>query len=74
MAERKASCLAIRYDRDCMRPMTAETRELAALMELRIGQTAQMRIDWEPGCLLVIDNERMVHARGESDRITRIEY
>ena len=52
-----------------MRPMTAETRELAALMELRIGQTAQMRIDWEPGCLLVIDNERMVHARGESDRM-----
>jgi L-asparagine oxygenase len=67
LAERKQGRLAIRYDKDCMRPMTAEARELEALIELRISRSAQRQIDWEPECLLVLDNQRMVHARGKSN-------
>jgi alpha-ketoglutarate-dependent taurine dioxygenase len=69
VAERTGDCFAIRYDKDCMRPMTAEARELEALIEFRINRTAQRQIDWESGCLLVIDNQRMVHARGKSNQI-----
>jgi L-asparagine oxygenase len=69
LAQRTADCLAIRYDKDCMRPMTAEARELEMIIECRINRTARKQIDWEFGCLLVIDNHRMVHARGKSNRI-----
>lgn len=68
-----ASCsegrLTIRYDMDCMRPMTTEARELGALIELQIKQGDQTQINWEPECLLVIDNRRMVHARGKANRV-----
>jgi L-asparagine oxygenase len=61
--------LVIRYDRDCMRPMTAEARELEALIEFRLGRTPRTQIDWEPECLLIVDNHRMVHARGKGIRL-----
>jgi hypothetical protein len=60
--------LAVRYDKDCMRPMTAEARKLEALINFRMDCTVQQQIDWEPECLLIIDNKRMVHARGKSNR------
>jgi L-asparagine oxygenase len=68
LARRTAGGLTIRYDKDCMRPMTAEARALDALIELRISSTVQKQIDWRPQCFLVIDNHRMVHARGKSDQ------
>ena len=68
LAERTKRGLAVRYDKDCMRPMTAEAHALEALVEFRISCSTQAQIDWQPECLLVIDNQRMVHARGKSDR------
>ncbi|UTD28991.1 hypothetical protein DB459_20920 [Bradyrhizobium sp. WD16] len=68
LAERSADGIAIRYDKDCMRPMTKEARELEALVEQRINRSEMTRVPWEPECLLVIDNRRMVHARGASKR------
>lgn len=68
LAVRSGDRLSIRYDMDCMRPMTAEAGELKALLEGRIGAAAETIIDWEPGTLLAIDNHRMVHARGEAQR------
>jgi alpha-ketoglutarate-dependent taurine dioxygenase len=53
---------------DCMRPMTADTRKLKALLENRINERPQKKIDWQAGGLLVIDNHRIVHARGEAER------
>jgi len=67
LAERTANCLTIRYDKDCMRPMTAEARELEPLIEFRINQADRKEIDWDAGDLLVIDNQRMLHARGKSN-------
>jgi alpha-ketoglutarate-dependent taurine dioxygenase len=68
LAARTTNYLTIRYDKDCMRPMTAEARRLEALIEFRIDQTDQKQIDWGAGDLLVIDNQRMLHARGKSNR------
>ena len=68
VAVRSGDQLSIRYDMDCMRPMTAEARELQALLASRIQATAQKRIDWQAASLLAIDNHRMLHARGEAQR------
>jgi L-asparagine oxygenase len=68
LAERSADGIAVRYDQDCMRPMTREARELEALVKERINHSERTHICWEPECLLVIDNRRMVHARGPSKR------
>jgi alpha-ketoglutarate-dependent taurine dioxygenase len=67
LGERTEGELAIRYDMDCMRPMTREARELEALIGARINRSAQTQIDWQPESLLIIDNWRMVHARGKSN-------
>lgn len=60
--------LSIRYDMDCMRPMTEEARELRNILVRKVETTPQLRIDWHAGDLLVIDNHRMVHARGAAKR------
>jgi alpha-ketoglutarate-dependent taurine dioxygenase len=56
----------IRYDMDCMRPMTKEAREVKTFVEARISSTPTIQIDWQTECLLVLDNYRMLHARGTS--------
>jgi L-asparagine oxygenase len=68
VANRTDGRLAVRYDRDCMRPMTAEARELSSLLELRLERSPVRQIEWEPECLLVVDNHRLVHARGKSNK------
>ena len=68
LAQRTADGPLVRYDKDCMRPMTREARELEALIQRRISRSETTHISWAPGCLLIIDNRRMVHARGESKR------
>jgi L-asparagine oxygenase len=69
VGQRGGDYLTIRYDKDCMQPMTAEARDLEAIIDLRISRSAHKQVDWEPQSLLVIDNQRMVHARGMSSRI-----
>lgn len=64
LAVRVRGRLLVRYDMDCMRPMTSEASELKALLQHRIETTVETSNIWEPGSLLVIDNHRMVHARG----------
>lgn len=66
----KEACngLEIRYDMDCMKPMTKEAHSLKALLEARIQDCKTTRIEWEPKNLLIIDNRRMLHARGSSTR------
>lgn len=68
LAVRARDRLSLRYDMDCMRPMTTEATELKALLQHRIETTAETRITWEPTTLLAIDNHRIVHARGEAQR------
>jgi len=51
-----------------MRPMTAQSRELSSLLELRLEKAPVHQIEWEEDCLLVLDNHRVVHARGKSNK------
>ncbi|WP_081494288.1 TauD/TfdA family dioxygenase [Bradyrhizobium genomosp. III] len=66
----KETChgLEIRYDMDCMKPMTKEAHSLKAVLEARIQDCKSTRIEWHPKSLLIIDNRRMLHARGSSAR------
>src|SRR5258708_9304555 len=67
LAESTENELTIRYDMDCMGPMTREAREVKAFVEARISTSATTQIDWQSEGLLVIDNRRMLHARGRSN-------
>ncbi|WP_441256111.1 TauD/TfdA family dioxygenase [Tardiphaga sp. 285_C5_N1_2] len=48
--------------------MTNEARELDRLIEQKLSHSESVQIQWEKNCLLVIDNHRMVHARGLAKR------
>jgi L-asparagine oxygenase len=69
VGERDGDFMKIRYDKDCMRPMTAEAHAMKAIIDSRISRSTRKQIDWQPATLLVIDNRRMVHARGTSNQI-----
>jgi alpha-ketoglutarate-dependent taurine dioxygenase len=68
VAEQSEQGLAFRYDRDCMKPMTAEARSVEVVVLAKLEQSPQSRIDWRSRTLLVIDNQRMLHARGQGSR------
>lgn len=55
-----------RYDRACMKPTTGAGKRSALIMEQAISVSKKIEISWEPGWLLIIDNFRMLHARGPS--------
>lgn len=64
----------IRFDPGCMLPLTEGARKTQQIIEAALGRAPQDRIDWRPGDLLVIDNYRVLHARGstlarDTDRI-----
>ncbi|MBR0754955.1 TauD/TfdA family dioxygenase [Bradyrhizobium jicamae] len=67
-AKETGSGLEIRYDMDCMKPMTREAHSLKALLEARIQDCKTTQIQWKPKDLLIIDNRRMLHARASSAR------
>lgn len=58
--------LHIKYDADCMRPMSKLTRELHDLIKKKISTSNRVYVNWNAGDLLVIDNARMLHSRGQS--------
>ena len=58
-----------RYDVGCMRPAGSKSRQLQADLEALISREKPHRVFWSTESLLVIDNKRMLHARGRSDRL-----
>ena len=56
--------LMIRYDRDCMRPALPAFSQAQNLLVRELGRAERVEIRWEVGDLLVIDNHRILHARG----------
>jgi hypothetical protein len=65
MATRVAEDVAIRFDEACMTPMTAGAKALLDTTLSSICTAATIDIWWSPKKLLIIDNHRMVHARGK---------
>jgi len=51
-----------------MNPMTANARRLKNNLDGCIGRSPVVDINWSEGSLLVIDNHRMLHARGKAIR------
>ena len=58
--------LQMRYDPACMTPAGPESHKLQQLLDLRIAESTRSTIPWVKGSLLVIDNKRMLHARGKA--------
>jgi hypothetical protein len=56
--------MLLRYDLACMRPASKRGKLMAERLEALIASSAPERLSWERGQLLVIDNYRMLHARG----------
>ena len=66
--------LRLRFDLDCMKPLNRAAREASEIVGLCMQSQMPQRIEWHPGDLLVIDNFRILHARGaagapDQDRI-----
>jgi L-asparagine oxygenase len=68
--------LAVRFDEACMRPLTARAIDLRNRLRSYIEECPKTRIEWAPGDILILDNHRMLHARGTActpdfDRVIR---
>ena len=67
-----------RYNPDCMRPYSLRAKEESTRMRRRLDDETYVRHRWDAGDVLVVDNWRMLHARGptmtpDTDRVlTRV--
>jgi alpha-ketoglutarate-dependent taurine dioxygenase len=58
----------VRFDEACMSPMTAQAEAVRQRVLQNIRASNVINIDWRPRMLLIIDNRRMLHARGAAIR------
>jgi L-asparagine oxygenase len=58
--------LAFRFDAACMRPLTSAALHAHAIIRDATRGSKVARVEWRPNDLLVIDNFRLLHARGEA--------
>lgn len=54
----------IRFDRGCMQPVDRDSVETTRLFEATIAASKITTINWQSRTILIIDNWRMLHARG----------
>lgn len=62
--------ILVRYDPCCMRPVTKRSHQSAAFLADAMRKNEPGQIDWTPGFAILLDNTRVLHARGARDRIT----
>jgi len=55
----------IRYDVECMRPMTSVCQRSAAIMEAYMSQVRPELYVWKPGIVLLMDNRQCLHGRSQ---------
>lgn len=56
----------IRYDPGCMVPANSRSSKIADLFSSKRVQASTKEVQWKKGMILIIDNWRMLHGRGES--------
>lgn len=61
----------LRFDEACMRPVTRRAFLGHDLIRAKIGASRKTTIRWGKGDLLVIDNHRLLHARGAANKTDR---
>lgn len=66
IGEMRAGRCLIRYDRACMSPMTAKAEKVDAFLASKIADTQTRLIEWVPGMTVILDNRRILHARGKA--------
>ena len=58
--------LSIRYDLGCMRPTGTKSHKLKKQLGELVLSSQKMTINWTCGLLVLIDNTRILHARGQA--------
>ena len=56
----------IRYDSDCMKPTSECAHQALTLVSEGSARAPTTEVHWRGGDLLIVDNHRLLHARGES--------
>jgi alpha-ketoglutarate-dependent taurine dioxygenase len=54
-----------RYDRCCMRPAHPTFNKSSLILDSRCNELTPITINWTNGLILILDNWRMLHARGQ---------
>jgi len=72
--EPENNSFSIRYDPGCMIPHSLSASDASMLIQRLITQSSLIQIEWSEQTLLVIDNTRILHARGaalqpDTDRV-----
>lgn len=60
--------LRVRFDEACMTPVTSGATELLHLLQEAITTSRVVSIRWRQGDLLIVDNMRLLHARGSASQ------
>ncbi len=58
----------VRFDMDCMKPVNECHKEAAQIIHSKLSTTDEININWEANDLLIVDNFRMLHARGQANK------
>jgi alpha-ketoglutarate-dependent taurine dioxygenase len=61
----------LRYDRGCMEPSVPEFARVGGVLESAIEASEHIRLTWKPNDVVVVDNWRILHARGAASRLDR---
>jgi len=69
VAKLRADFMTVRFDTACMRPMTGSATHLRSFLNRCIENSPCIDIQWAAGTILVLDNHRMLHARGAAKEI-----
>jgi L-asparagine oxygenase len=64
--DRRGDRVRVRFDQECMVPFTADADSARTLLMQQLEQREGIEIRWSAYDLLVIDNERMLHGRGDT--------
>jgi L-asparagine oxygenase len=58
-------CTFLRFDRFCMKPASARSERSAQILEFALAKANPVKVTWASNRALILDNWRMLHARGE---------
>lgn len=56
--------IIFRFDPTCMRPYLSSAKQSQLILERLCCETQHTRINWSPGQVVIVDNWRMLHQRG----------
>lgn len=64
VGERRGDYMSLRYDEACMTPLTPLAEQSRELMQQQINESRILDFEWSERDVLIIDNSRILHARG----------